>query len=306
MVSVHIEDRLIEWDPTALERLRREVVDGFHLSPPSGEERIGILYGRETQTGWRIVNWRMISKETSVASALPLTESEEADLFRLLRARGVAAVGFFRSRTRTNAFLTPEDDQLCKRLFPSQPSVAMILRPSYQRPATAAFFTVTPDGIVEKPLRGVETLLEPLEVLSESDQALAAESIPLPGFLGGSIDETEVRSRQWSWKLPVLVVLGAVLIALPIVYQLVDRPLKLEADVNQKRLYISWNRFAGILSQATGAELQLSDRTTELNIDQLRLGKVSASLPDGDFKIQLVLRGPYASQQRAVILFAQQ
>lgn len=305
MISVLLENQAIEWDATALELLRREVVSCFHRSPPADEEMIGILYGRTTRTGWKIMKWQSLKRENAAQPALPLKESEEILMSRLVRIRGLEPVGFFRTRTKTSALLTPEDDQFGKNLFRSKPHVAIILRPGFQRPTNAAFFIIHPETVVEKPIRGMEVTLEPQEFSTRNAEDSSLESIPLPGFLGSHTAVPRLSASQWNWKRMLMVFTGLVLLGLPVLFLLLDRPLHLEAEIRQDRVYITWNRFAGILTRATGGELQVADRTRELTLDELRHGMLAASKPSGDFRIQLLLRGPYAGRQRAVILLAQ-
>ncbi len=306
MISVLLENQVIEWDATALELLRREAVRCLHRSPPADEEIIGILYGRTTRTGWKIMKWQSLKRENAVQPALPLTESEEILMLRLVRIRGLEPVGFFRTRTKTSALLTPEDDQFGKNLFRSKPHVAIILRPGFQRPTNAAFFVIHPGTVVEKPTRGQEVTLEPQEFSRTKAEDSSLESIPLPGFLGTHADDLGLSVSKWNWKRLLISFAGLLLLGLPVLFLLLDRPLHLEAEVRQDRIYITWNRFAGILTRATGGELQVADKTRELTLDELRVGMIAASKPSGDFRIQLLLRGPYATRQRAVILLAQQ
>lgn len=279
-----------------MESLRRAAIESLALSPPDTEELVGILYGPETKEGWHITLWRAIPRKSSGPAVLPLGDVEMAIAQRLLRSRGLKPIGFFRSRTIGEESLDPEEIQLGSSLFPSQQYVALILRPSNQRPVAATFFV----GSGSEFKRGSGIILE--EAAEMPPLPLPEKDVPLPVFLSAHHQKPRER-RNW------LVTIGAFLVgaamALPVGYVLVDRPLKLDAGVTGERLTVSWNRFSGILSGATGGELEIDGRPKELTLDQLRAGGVETSAPSGDFKVRLRLRGPYAESQRAIVTMVQ-
>lgn len=309
MVSLHLDHQIVDWNSSSLELLRREVTEGLSTSG-SEKEKIGVLYGRLTKNGWQIDRWKILDRETPSSDVFPLTRAEEKAFLGLLRVRGLKPVGFFRSKNHFNALLTRDDDQFGKKFFRSVPHLAVIFRPGYQRPTVASFFIVSSEVEVHKPVRGVELQLEYQEISILPPEPI---EVPLPAFLQESfLDDQPVPEEfeepsdtAWNWRKPLLVLMLLTALILPGIYFLVDQPLQLEAEVRQNQVHISWNRFVGILSQVRGGELRVGESIRELKVEELRHGKTSATLPAGDFRIQLLLRGPYASRQKAIVLLAQ-
>lgn len=281
-----------------MDSLRRAGMESI-ASSSHGEELAGILYGHATKEGWQVMLWRAIPRKSPRPAALPLNDAEEAVARRMLKSKGLKAIGFFHSRTSGERSLEPEEIQLGASLFPSQACVAIVLRPRNQRPVTATFFIASSDVSTH----GVEVILEP----TQEPPVQRQEEVPLPVFLSSSSPTFQKQERRegWNWPASLAAFVVGALLALPVGFVLVDQPLKLDASVDGERLVISWNRFSGILSQATGAELEVDGRPKELTVDQLRAGGVETSAPSGDFKVRLRLRGPYAESQRAIVTMVQ-
>lgn len=319
--SVQVSGREIQWSEDLMESLRTAVMERFESASPVGAEIAGLLYGRRTATGIRLLAWRTIPAEMASQPALPATPDEEAEYRSLiedhmqdLELRVLEPIGWFRSRTRGMGALSPEDAAICRRLFGETEVLAVILRPSTQRPVGAAFFFVQPGESGEASRRGVEIRLtapepdaELASAAAESPVAAGAESTPSAETIVGleeiatpEIATEPIRPRpRWpavaAFAAGVVATAGYCLLA-------IDRPVELSARLSGERLGLSWNRSAGFLTGATGAELIVNGRSYELSLENVREGLASVTSPQKDAvaphaKVTLRIRGPLADGQ---------
>lgn len=110
------------------------------------------------------------------------------------------------------------------------------------------------------------------------------------------------RRKRPPWLGASFGFLAGVAFAVALGFFFLDRPLNLDAKTMGSHLFISWNRSAGILTGATGAELDIAGYPRELTTSELRTGRLEMPIPAGDFEIRMRVRGPYAESQRAVLL----
>jgi len=320
-VTITVEGKVADIPAHLMEGMREAAMDAFRRAEPVGEEIAGLLFGARSDVGWTVTAWRPIPREDGSRPAVPLTESEEEAAGEILweyktdqRLRGADPVGWIRSRTRGMAALSPEDADVCRHLFGDEGSLAVILRPSTQRPMTAAFFHVTPGTPVsEFSRRGVVMSVLPIENAGQETPAvpqpvgtgLTTESPVVAPVFGNEPPAREVENerpaRRRRWLVPLLGALAGALTTAAGCFLFLDRPLRLDAEIRRSQVILSWNREAGFMSGATGAELDVGGEVTELTETELRSGTASVPAPPGDFKVGLRLRGPYADKQRSVL-----
>lgn len=314
----------MEWYPAAMESLRAAAMDAFHRSEPVGEEIAGLLFGRRTRMGWRVMAWRPILPGGSGSSAAPLTNEADAtarailaDQLSDIELRLLSPLGWVRSRTRGMAALSPEDVAACQLLFHGKPCIAIILRPSTQKDMTAAFFEVKGEDRPDTSRRGVEASIAPLpftgsleespDVMeksaglteailapSETEPVAAATEVTLPAV------EERADGRRSRWPIAASV-LAAVLATAASIFLFVDRPLRLTVQSEGNSVRLTWNASAGFLTGATGAEIDLSGVARELTLDQVRRGEMLVHDVPGDLSVTFRLRGDYADGQRAAM-----
>jgi hypothetical protein len=295
-----------------MEALREAAMLGFEAGEKSGHEICGVLYGRSRESGWRIEGWRPVVREDPARPAVPLSGAESAwaeslvrDWMSDLELRSFRPIGWFRSRTRGMAALSPEDAQVCERLFGEAGCLALILRPSTQRPMTAAFFAFAPGGERESSERGVSLALErPAAVATERaeekeavpEATVAAE--PARATLGSALAEAPRRGRRWA---ALATLLAAFVFSALGCFLWLDRPVRLDAGLSGDSVAIRWNRSVGFLSGAAGAELSVNREAVELPLDGLRSGGYNLPGPPRDLRLRLRVRGRNAASQDETI-----
>lgn len=316
-MTITVEGKVADIPAHLMEEMREAAMDAFRRAEPVGEEIAGLLFGARSEAGWTVTAWRPIPREDGSRAAVPLTESEEEAAGEILweyktdvALRGADPVGWVRSRTRGMAALSPEDADVCRHLFGDEGSLAVILRPSTQRPLLAAFIYVAPgDPARESSRRGVEMPILPLE---EKGEEIAAGTSPHE--VSVATDSTtgdrnppdrnlpeERPAIRRRWILPLIGAMGGALTTALGCFLFLDRPLRLDAEIRRNQVVVTWNREAGLMTGATGAELEVAGDAKELTEAELRLGTASVPMPPGDFKVIFRLRGPYADTQRAVL-----
>jgi hypothetical protein len=310
VTSVFVGDELVEWTAEFEESLRRAVMEAFEASVPVGLELAGIIYGRRSKSVLRLSAWRTIPAQLRSQPALPMSATEAAEYSRLvldfmedLELRTLSPVGWFRSRTRGMASLSPEDARVCSTLFGDKLTLALMLRPSTQRPMAAAFFHVLGETENETSRRGVEVRWLGVAPAGESRGAPAKPAAAAPVADATGL----VRPARWHrvvrWLLPASAAIACLTVMGAFAYWLMDRPIRLDAQVREGKLLIQWNRHAGILTSATGAELMIGKRPVELSLEEFRAGAAEMAIPPSG-PIRMQIRGPYADGQRDALTIA--
>ncbi|MCX6593976.1 MAG: hypothetical protein NTZ56_20880 [Acidobacteria bacterium] len=317
-MSVTVNGKPVEWDPAVLEELRVRAMAAFEAHSPVGGEIAGILYGRASNTRWRILNWRELKREDSSKPAVPLGPAELAqaqgmvtDWMSDLDLRSLKPIGWFRSRTRGMAALSPEDAEACAAIFGKKGALALILRPSTQRPVAASFIHYTPGEEHEVSQRGVQMDLLPWEqAAAAGDPAALAElrdsTAPAVEPVAPQADVATPAAPRSRFQrfVAALPRVAAFVVAVAAVtagfYLFLDRPVRLDVEYDAAQVTLKWNPSVGFLTGATGAELQLNRVPVELPLDRLRSGRYSWPRPAGDLRLGFQLRGEYAAAQRGV------
>ncbi|MCX6596122.1 MAG: hypothetical protein NTV70_07120 [Acidobacteria bacterium] len=328
-MSLSVNGKPVDWDGTAMEQLRLRVMEAYEAQSPIGGEIAGILYGRASNTRWRILAWRELPREDPSRPAVPLPPGELAvakgmvsDWMSDLDLRTLKPIGWFRSRTRGMAALSPEDGEACEAIFGKKGALALILRPSTQRPVAAALIHYRPGPPQSAPdpagpdraasnrgvqfelmapeLEKLDIQVPPATVASDTVPTASSPHVPLvPPSTGAARSRWMViRSavpRVAAFLAAVAAVAGATFLAL-------DRPVRLAVDYTDARsVTVSWNPSVGFLSGATGVELRINGIDYELPLDRLRSGRHEFPRPQGDLRVGFRLRGEYASAQRGTV-----
>ena len=308
----------IDWAADCADQLRRAALEAFRAAQPVGHEITGILFGRRTRGGFRILGWQEIPRQDAARPAAPLTPREREaarDLLESsssdLRWREMQPVGWFRTRTRGMGSLAPEDIATVRELFGGTPCLALILRPSTQRPLQASFFWVADGAAGESSRRGAQILLpdERDREPSAAPEPLAPVGSTFPGA-ANSADAFVAprRPAPLRWMAPTIAFLIGVATTAAAGYWWVDRPVQLDVRLEEADqgpiLSISWNKNVGILTRAEGAELQIDQFPIELSRDQLRRAEYRVRLPRPlkETRIRLRIRGPYSDGQQQTVL----
>lgn len=198
----------------AVDRMNFDVMRGFGAVPRRGAEVGGILLGR-VESGERTV----IHVEDFVAVPCdylrgPSYLLSEADLARLDEAmaktrgpvRGLYPVGYYRSNTRENLQLHPEDVALLDGRFPEGPVVCLLIKPFATRISEAVFYVrqdgrYLPEGEAEafpfrrKEMGGGAPTRPPRMGSLDAMSPPPAEREPAPAPAGGA---PEASMFQWA------------------------------------------------------------------------------------------------------------
>ncbi len=140
-VAIHLELDVVD-------RMLRDVMQGFGAVPKRGAEVGGILLGSAT-TGDRLVvqieDYELVPCEYRRGPSYLLSETDMqafddvCSRWRRTEDSTLYAVGYFRSHTREGLGLGPDDLDLCARYFADPSSVALLIRPYATRVSTAGF-----------------------------------------------------------------------------------------------------------------------------------------------------------------------
>ncbi len=285
-----------------MEALRAHIMTRFLSSTTIGEEVTGILFGTRDSASIYIHGWSAIHRERPELPAVPLAAGDE-EAFRKMRSEPPAqmaafeTVGWFRSRTRGMAALSPEDRVACQNIFPEARCLAIIFRPSTQRPVTAAFFTVGQGAGEESSQRGVRVAMAPGAVPARERGAESTAPSEIPQK---TLDSP---GRTHRWLRPTLAFAAGLILSTIACYFLLDRQPRLDVHVAGKRVLVEWNRTVGFLTRATGAELRIARQQFRLTQSQLRRGSWIADAPTGDFTVTFVVAGGLMGPQRAGLVF---
>lgn len=314
-MSVTVNGKPVEWDPVILEELRVRVMAAFEAHSPVGGEVAGILYGRASNTRWRILNWRELKREDTSKPAVPLGPAELAqargmvtDWMSDLDLRSLKPIGWFRSRTRGMAALSPEDAEACAAVFGKKGALALILRPSTQRPVAASLIHVSPGEEREASERGVQFDLLPFDQVGPGAPAVPADGslapVAQPPGPAAEVPVLAAPRRRFQTFVAALPRVAAFVVAVALVtagfYLFLDRPVRLDVEYDAASVSLKWNPSVGFLTGATGVELQLNRVPVELPLDRLRSGRHSWPRPAGDLRLGFQLRGEHAAAQHAV------
>jgi hypothetical protein len=141
-ISVHLSYDVID-------QLLQEAMQGLGAVPRRGVEVGGILLGTVEEGAPRIVkieDFSAVQCEYASGPSYSLSDNDkrrlEAQLQQWGRApdRLIYAVGYFRSHTRKDLFLSDADLALCSQYFSSPSDVVLLIRPFVTRTSLGGFF----------------------------------------------------------------------------------------------------------------------------------------------------------------------
>ncbi len=153
----------LEYDPDALEQVRRIVVEAYYSMPRGGMEAGGVLLGRFEKGRVEVMNSVPLECEHALGPGFVLSPKDHSALEALVAGSGrqpdgpeLKAVGWYHSHTRSGLFLSEEDLRIHARYFPEPWQVALVVRPEHGSPPRAGFFFREKSG----KMRGESTALE--------------------------------------------------------------------------------------------------------------------------------------------------
>lgn len=132
-----------------IDQLLQESLQGLGAVPRRGVEVGGLLLGAVESANPRIIRIEdsvSVKCEYSTGPSYSLSDNDKQGLEAALEQnqpspdRALCVVGFYRSHTRKNLFLSEADLALCARYFPNPGDVFLLVRPFVTRPSSGGFF----------------------------------------------------------------------------------------------------------------------------------------------------------------------
>src|SRR5438105_4731922 len=145
-------DLTVEYSPSLLRDLARHVMAGFEKSPAGGPEVGGVLFGKRTPLGIRILAYRQIRCEHAFGPAFELSKHDEAALAGMLQEpvtgegdAHLVPVGWYHSEY-WELNVSKANAALHHRHFPEPWQIALVLHRGKGKPVRAGFFLREPNG----------------------------------------------------------------------------------------------------------------------------------------------------------------
>ncbi|HEX8985343.1 MAG TPA: hypothetical protein VF767_07925, partial [Bryobacteraceae bacterium] len=300
-------------------RVRSEAVDGFRALPHGGLEIGGVLFGIGREGAARISAHLPLACEHALGPGFILSERDAAGLEKVLangepQVAGLLPVGWYRSRTRGEAWLSDGDRELHARYFPESWQVLLVLRPEHSGLARAACFSAGPDGTLTG---GAEFVLAPTlrgagPRLTPGPEAPQPLPVPLPAFLDRVAEPP--RPRNWRGTAIVLALLSAAAGIAGFTYGTRAVPasaqdLQLSVVDAGGQLRISWDRNARPVQQSTRALLEIHDVGLPIGLsldrDLLTKGSIAYVRTSRQVDVRMqVCRGNESVEDRVIFLGA--
>jgi len=128
-------------------RLSMAVREGFKALPRRGLETGGLLIGTKKSDNGRVViavdDFEPVESEHAAGPSYLLSEADRRLLEARIAARSVgkaaSVVGFYRSHTRRDFAITPEDDLVFSQYFRNSSNVFLLIKSNESAPPTAGF-----------------------------------------------------------------------------------------------------------------------------------------------------------------------
>ena len=308
-----------------IDRVLPDILRGFGALKRRGAEVGGILLGR-TEDGphpkvivedFVPVPSEYLTGPSYNPSANDLVEFE-AVLERCKETAGgkLSPVGFYRSHTRDELYMDDADVTLARRYFPEPYNVFLLVKPFATRPCVGGFF-FWEDGEIYRESSYLQFPFQRQE-LGGGEPRVAPKPRKPQGGQGGELphvspapilpapDEPVKASHRFEWRW--LLIPGFIAIAgmtgfiayrtledakTPAAPPSMNRalPLKLSVSERKGQLDVTWDRNAGVVTQAKRGVLSILDgakrRDLELTGLQLRNGRVLYSRLSGDVSLRL-------------------
>jgi len=270
----------VEYSRPVLNEILIQVVNAYDTYLAGGYEVGGVLFGHYDAGVVRILAFRQLQIVPPRPSFM-LSKSDGQHLDELIRLvnsdeelKGMTAVGWYHSHTRSDVFLSEADLEIYDTYFPEPWHIAMVLHPSDLEPVRIGFFFREADGFirtdqsyqeiaVDAPPR-VATLRKqpPWEITFDGKvkEPPIPEVDPEEYALPPEPDRPAWWRRAGSWVM-LLLMLGAVAAGAMSIAWLrePDAPLGLKLDPSQGELNIIWNVKSPSIQKAEEAILFIVD-----------------------------------------------
>ncbi len=297
-------DVSIAFDGEVVERLRQDVLSGFHALRKRGLEVGGILLGRVSRRlplSIRVEKIEAIHCEHRFGPAFVLSDSDRAQLESLLerlRQQDLSVVGYYRSCTGREMGLDAADQELIRQFFTDQNHAFLVIRPVSMRECVGAFMFQRDGKLQTEPAHlpfpfkaqpasadaapdaepGPEPAQEeaPLEVEPPAPNAASVNLAPAlaPAPAAPEIrKEIKVASRRrhtLPWVLLCLALTLAVLFGGE-VWRAVTQPqwdgLGLNVSASESGLEVSWDPSLPAVRDARRGVLTITDGASENRVE---------------------------------------
>ena len=271
----------IEYPAALMNQVRLAAMDAFFKIPRGGLEIGGVLFGSLEPGRMRIQAFRMLECEHATGPSFILSDADRARLSGLLvsaseerELAGLAPVGWFRSRTRSEISMSEADVALFDTYFPELRQVVLVLRPEVTRPTRAGFFFREGEGALRVESSYGEFVLEESAVQDESPAPpLAPRPAPPPVHSPELSFLTAPKPRQYSRPLLIsaacLSLAAASLGARDLLVRRIPSPerFSLEALDRSGQLQFQWDRSARVVRQAHSGRVEITDGAAKFSAD---------------------------------------
>ena len=304
----------IEYTPAVVEEICASAVEGLSRLRRGGVEVGGVLFGIRQDDLVRVLAFRPTACEHAAGPSFMLSEKDRRALENLLESakrdrtlRGLEAVGWYHSHTRSEIFLSEEDLEIYDRYFPESGQIAMVIRPAQFGPAKAGFFFREPDGSLQAQRSYLEFSVKPrarreprpelqpapasaparssgnggtrtAEAMDRWTEPVEPAAAPAPPSF--SLIEPRVsRKRFFLVSALCLGMAGLGLGAGAYWFRTSVQPLAVRVMDIDGQLLIEWDRTARPIREASGATVEIvdgNDRTkVEMDGERLREGSIT-------------------------------
>jgi hypothetical protein len=303
------------WRSGLLEEIRAHVGENYTSRSGMGTDVGGVLYGQRVGEVLHVLAWRPMLRSVEAAANFTLNGKEERHLKALLAApradgslRGMEALGWFRSRMRGELALETSDIALHEKHFTAPAHLLMIVKPSHQRPASAAVYLRDAVGLLRSNDPAGQWQIQP--------GPIAMDSMRPSGHLPEVSIQRQRSAEPWNWgKIAVGVLVAAILVFGTVsglqwnkrrVETAAVATIQLQASVEGGKLRASWNPAAKVIAEAGSAQLHAAGQSYDLSAAELKSGSRAFELKSavgGDIEVRLVVGGTEESTR--LILAAQ-
>jgi hypothetical protein len=324
---------VVEYDPDVLEEIRRLAMNAFHSLPRGGAEIGGVLFGTHAQDRLRIQAFRTVPCQYAFGPSFLLSEKDLEGMAALVddshrepSLEGLAPVGWYHSKTRSDIHLSDQDLGIHDRFFPHPWQVALVVRPHTLGPSRVAFFFREGDGRMRGGKAHQEMTLRPAgrkaplpraepEALAQAHAnppepppaPVAPEPAPLPV---PPATPAPRRSQALPWTVAVLASAIAIALAIANTKHRAERPspgppalptsVHLSASETDGQFYIRWDREALPVRTAKSGVLEIQDGTSRstapLNPENLINGTFTYARQNDRVDVRLTLERPDGSR----------
>jgi hypothetical protein len=312
-------------------RLRMAVWEGFKSLRHRGLETGGLLIGTTREVGNRVVveidDFEPVESQHASGPSYVLSESDRRLLEERIALRESAEVpsivGFYRSNTRGDFAITPDDAALYANYFPAPSHVFLLIKANDEGPPTGGFIireggkVLSESPYAEFPLHLSTVMPAPRHEARVPVAAPVAQTSPSAARVSPSasrvVSLSPLRPSPRKLRWPVWLVAAAAVAGVALSFGILRRnpvstPAKAGASLalnvvnTGNSLRLSWDRQWS--RRASSAILWIKDGQQEhrfdLDSNQLNEGSVMYWPSNGDVNFRLELHAPGASVTESV------